>query len=1138
MIIKLFTPCHLKSVLTLAKLSILMIFYFCFVGCKPELSRFNKIPSSHSGITFNNIVTENDSINPLDMEFLYNGGGVAVGDFNNDGLSDLYFTASMVPNKLYLNRGGLHFDDITQKALTEGKGRWSNGASVIDINNDGFLDIYVCATIRTNPEERRNLLYVNQGMNNDSIPVFKEMAADYGLADTSFSVHAAFLDYDNDGDLDMYLLTTKLAKRAATDFSSNKFEPDLSDVDKLFRNDWNESLKHPVFTDVSKEAGIIHPGFGLGISVADINRDGWKDIYVANDFYGSDLLYINNRKGGFDNEIKTYLKHTSQNAMGNDIVDINNDGLADIFTVDMNPEDNFRKKKNMNSNNYFIYQKQVFENIMLQYVRNTLQLNMGPAQVDDSTRHPVFSDISFYTGTAETDWSWSVLVADGDNDGKRDIFITNGYPRDITDHDFTSFRSKTERYVTKKELIDEIPQVKIPNYTFHNKGDLHFENVGGLWGMAESSFSNGAAIVDLDNDGDLDYVINNINDEAFLYENTTRNSNDSVSNFLSIQFRGNQQNAYGIGAVTTIYYGNGQQQVYENSPYRGYLSTLDTKAFFGLGTNKIVDSAVIIWPNNKKEIIKNIAVNQSVTADIKNATIDYFWQNSGITVALFTDISSETGINYRHNERDYIDFDKEKLIPHKLSEYGPHLAVADIDGNGLDDVFVGGSGDYPGKFFLQQKDGKFISKKLPPLTGKDPRQPENTGVVFFDADNDGDPDLYCSSGSNEYIANTKNYQDQFFINKGGGNFVFDTSTAFPVNYTSKSCVKAADFDGDGDLDLFLGGRSLPGKYPYPVSSFIYRNDSKNGKIIFTDITKNIAPGLKNIGMVCDAVWTDFDNDKTIDLILVGEGMPITFFKNNAGTFVNITAQSGLSSSLGAWNSIVAGDFNKDGLTDYVAGNLGLNSFYRASEEFPVNIYAKDFDGNGVTESIVTVFLKDKNGIKKEFPAFNRDDIMSQLPGLKKKMLTYKAFGEADINGIFSNELLKDALKLTMNNFASSLILNKGGGRFSVSPLPAYAQFAPIFEMIADDFDGDGNPDLALSGNDFGNEVTNGRYDAFNGLVLKGDGAGHFISMPIAKSGLFIPGNGKALVKLKGAGDSYLLMSSENRGPLRVFRKSR
>ena len=504
-----------------------------------------------------------------------------------------------------------------------------------------MLDIYVCTTVKKNPEERKNILYVNQGLNKDGVPIFKEMAAEYGLADTSYSVHAAFFDYDNDGDLDMYLVTTRLAKRESASFNSNKTETNHSDIDKLFRNDWNDSLKHPVFTDVSKEAGITDPGFGLGVAIADINRDGWKDIYVTNDYYGSDLLYINNKNGTFSNKAKEYFKHTSQNAMGNDIADINNDGLADIIAVDMNPEDNYRKKKNMNGNNYFIYQNMIYENIMLQYVRNTLQLNMGPViGSNDSIEHPVFSDISFYAGVAETDWSWNATIADVNNDGNRDILITNGYPRDVTDHDFASFRNKSENIATKEQLIEQIPKIKIPNYAFKNSGNLQFENVTKQWGMGEASFSNGAVYVDLDNDGDLDYVVNNINDEAFVYENTIRATNNDSANYLEIQFKGEDKNLYGIGAWAEIYYTNGKKQVYENSPYRGYLSTVDTRAFFGLGNVSVIDSVIILWPGNRKQKLVDTQVNKLLVADIRNATQQYLWNAELVNrETMFTDIT-------------------------------------------------------------------------------------------------------------------------------------------------------------------------------------------------------------------------------------------------------------------------------------------------------------------------------------------------------------------------------------------------------------------------------------------------------------------------------------------------------------------
>ncbi|MEO8764001.1 MAG: VCBS repeat-containing protein [Ginsengibacter sp.] len=1104
-------------------------------GCKTSPTLFKKIPSSVSGILFNNKVIENDSINPLKLEFLYNGGGVAVGDFNNDGLPDLYFTASTTSNKLYLNKGNFTFEDITVKAGVTGEKRWCNAASVVDINNDGLADIYVCTTIYKDPEQRKNLLYINQGVNAEGIPTFKEMAKDYGLADTSLSVHAAFFDYDNDGDLDMYLVTTRIVQRDATKFSSNNIgDTSKSDYDKLFRNDWNDSLKHPVFTDVSAQAGIMHHGYGLGVAVADINKDGWKDIYVTNDFYGSDLLYINNHNGTFTEKLKGICKHTSQNAMGNDIADINNDGLPDIISVDMNPEDNYRKKKNMNGNNYYTYQNMMNGYYMLQYVRNTLQLNQGPVlNGNDSIGEPVFSEIGFLAGIAETDWSWNPSIADFDNDGNRDLIITNGYPRDVTDHDFVAFRQRTGKNATKTQLIDEMPQIKIPNYAFKNSGDLKFVNVTRDWGMETPSFSNGAVYVDLDNDGDLDYVINNINEEAFVYENTTNSKQKTTKNYLVVGFKGGDKNIHGIGTTVEIHYGDNKMQVYENSPYRGYLSTVDDKAFFGLDSIKIIDSVVINWFNGKKQVIPKVGINQFMKVDIENAVLS---AGSTKTVAnnnLFSDVTRLSGVNYINRDLDFNDFNDQRLLPHKLSEYGPGLACGDVDGNGLDDIIIGGTGAYPANILLQQSDGKFISRQLPVLTTNDIRRPENLGTLLFDADGDGDLDLYLANGSNEFTPNTKNYQDWFYTNDGKGNFTFN-ETAFPKNYTSKNCVKAADFDNDGDLDLFVGGRVLPGKYPLPVNSFIYRNDTKDGVVKFTDVTNTAAPGLQNIGLTCDALWTDFDNDGWTDLIITGEWMPIQFFKNKKGILENISASSGINSEKGWWNSIVAGDFDNDGDIDYIAGNLGKNSFYRASNDHPVNIYAKDFDKNGGLDIITTVFLPDEKGILREFPAQTRDDQVEQIPALKKRFLTYKEFGKATFSDIFTKDELQDALKLQANYFESSYIENVGDGKFKMHALPTAAQLAPIYGMVTDDFNHDGNIDVAINGNDFGTEVGNGRYDALNGLVLLGDGKGNFSPLSILQSGLYIPGDGKALIKCGGANENYILAATQNKGPLKIF----
>jgi hypothetical protein len=1109
--------------------------FLLLFSCKQEQKMFKKTPAAHSGIHFNNIVIENDSINPIDLEYLYNGGGVAVGDFNNDGLPDLYFTASTTSNKLYLNEGNLRFSDITETAGVSGGGIWSNGASVVDINNDGWRDIYVCATIEKDPLKRKNLLYINQGLNGNNIPVFKEMAESYGLADTALSVHAAFFDFDNDGDLDMYLANTRLAGRiSALFFNDNTGDTLRDDYDKLYRNDWNEAVQHPVFTDITMAAGIGAHGFALGLAVADINDDGWKDIYVANDFFSNDELYINNKNGTFTDMRDRYFKHTSRNAMGTDIADINNDGLPDVITVDMNPEDNFRKKKNMGSASYFMYQQMKTGHYALQYVRNTLQLNQGPSVgSNDTIGEPVFGDIGFYAGVAETDWSWNPSLADFDNDGYRDIIVTNGYPRDVTDHDFSAYAQKASPFTTKQQIIDEMPQIKIANYAFRNTNGLQFENVTGQWGLDEPGFSGGAAYVDLDNDGDLDYVINNINEKAAVYENTLNEKARTGANFLQVKFKGREKNRNGLGATATIYYNNGHRQVYENSPYRGYLSTVNDIAHFGLGKTAVIDSLVIRWPGGYKQTLQKIAANQALEVNIQDALPYALPANRIVHDHLFTDITEASGIHYRHGEMDYIDFNYQHLLPHKFSQYGPPLAAGDVYCNGLDAIVIGGNTVMDPVVLAQQPDGTFIKQMLPAATGPDARKPETMGMLLFDADNDGDLDIYMASGSSEFTPNTKNYQDRLYINRGNGKFTIEED-AIPLNYTSKSGVKAADYDHDGDLDLFIGGRVLPGKYPQPVSSIILRNDSKAGAVKFTDVTGELAHALIDIGLVCDALWTDFDNDGWEDLVIAGEWMPLVFLKNNRGKFERLT-NSGIEQHKGWWSSLVAGDFDNDGDMDYIAGNLGENSFYRASAAYPVRIYGKDFDKNGAYDIITTLYLKDEQGIRKEFPAQNRDEIMGQLPGLKKRFPTYKDFGKATVHDLFTKEELQGALVLEANNMKSCFIKNMGNGKFECHPLPVQAQLAPLYGMVADDFNGDGNLDVAINGNDFGTEVSTGRYDALNGLVLLGDGNGNFSAQTILQSGIFIPGDGKALTRLQQSGGHYLLAASQNQDVVKVFR---
>lgn len=1137
-------------------------------SCRKQ-TLFEQISSAHSAVTFNNLISENDSVNPIDNAYIYNGGGVGVGDFNNDGLPDLYFTGNMVQNRLYLNEGDFKFKDITAQSGVSGMGRWGRGVTVIDINNDGLSDLYISNSLLGDSSKRTNLLYINQGPDKNGIPHFREMAHEYGLDLHGHSTMAAFFDYDNDGDLDMYE-TNNWPNNASY---ANNFRPIIKDgtypsTGKLYRNDWDEKLGHPVFHDVSARAGITIEGYGHGVTIADINRDGWKDIYITNDFLSNNILYINNHDGTFTDRSREYFKHTSLNAMGNDIVDLNNDGLADIVELDMSPEDNYRKKMMGMANSYQTFQNFDHYGYQYQYVRNTLQVNQGPRLgQNDSIGAPAFSEIGLMAGMAQTDWSWAPIITDFDNDGYRDLIITNGYPRDVTDHDFIAFRNNPFSTANKQQILEQIPKVKIHNYAFHNQEGLSFDNLSTAWGLQSPTFSNGGVYADLNNDGAMDLIINNINDEASIYKNTSRQHGDKANHYLQIKFTGGPQNIGGIGAWADIYYAHNKHQVCENSPYRGYLSSNQNLAHFGLGETRKLDSVVIRWQNGKKQVLRNIAADQVLKVHQADAKIAYSWVlPKPASPPIFTEVTKNVGVKYKHYDTDFIDFNIQKLLPHKLSDYNPALAVADLDGNGLDDLVVGGNQSVPAQVFLQQADGRFRQRQL--ITIADPpalhsahrvvnspapvsasrylnapaaltegMNSKDGGILCFDANGDGKPDIYITASGYEAAPNSLEYQDRLYLNDRHGNFILSTN-ALPINRTSKLCVRAIDYNKDGKLDLFVSGRVDPWNYPKAVSSFIYRNDTRNGIVKFTDVTSTIAPALLNCGMVSDALFSDYDNDGWPDLILAGEWMPILFLHNEHGVFKDVSTTTGLSDKPGWFNSLVAGDFRHTGKMDYIVGNTGLNTEYKVSENKPAYITAKDFDKRNRFDAFPSLFLPGQDGVKREYPFNVRDDAIKQLISLRQKFTNYHSYAMATMADIFSPEQMKGALKLKATELRSSYLKNEGNGKFTMIPLPKEAQLSVLNGMVVDDFDDDGNLDVLINGNDFGTEATIGRYDALNGLLLKGDGTGKFQALSILESGIYIPGDGKALVQLKGTGNKILVAASQHNDYLKIFQQKR
>ena len=1082
---------------------------FLITGCDDPSPLFRLRTPQETGVHFSNDLILSDELTVLDFEYMYNGAGVAVTDFDLDGFQDIYFTANMSSNKLYRNLGNWEFEDATIASNT-GTDNWSNGVAIVDINQDGYPDIYVSrgGPRGSTSEETANLLFINNGGKGQGL-TFTESASEWNLNDNAYSIQAAFFDFDLDGDLDMYLLNNALV-----DFNRNTARPlektgKARSMDKLFRNNGNHS-----FTDVSEEANILIEGFGLGVQIFDFNEDGWPDIYVSNDFLTPDILYINQKNGTFQNEIDRYFEHLTFNGMGNDIADINNDGLMDVVVLDMLPENNKRLKLNMMGNKYDEFQMGISYGYEPQYIRNTLQLNNG---------NGTFSEIGQMLGISATEWSWSPLIADFDQDGFKDLYITNGYRQDVTNLDFMDYGSTIITMGTEEanrkariEELNKLPEIKIPNYFYRNTGELGFENITEKAGFKKPTYSNGSAYADFDNDGDLDLVINNIDDPAGLYEN--RSDQNPLRNYIQFKFIGTSKNRDGLGSQVEIRYAQ-KKQIGYNTPYRGYLSSVESGIHFGVGDVKKIDSVIVTWPDGKMEILKNVAAGQVHILDYTNASKRNLNQYREKEKPAFSFYPKDTTFfNFIHREDNFVDYKVQALLPHMHSHNGPGLAVADINGDGLEDCFIGGAVGQPGALMVRQRDLQFTK-----IDFQEPEY-EDMGSLFFDADNDGDQDLYVVSGGSSFTKNSELYEDRFYENDGTGTFT--RNYALPKNSVSGAVVTTADYDRDGLMDLFVGGRVSPGEYPLVPKSTLFKNNSEKEKITFEEDVRNSQ--ITDLGMVTAALWTDFNNDNWPDLIVVGEFMPIRIFENNNGILNEISESAELENTHGWWNSISSGDFDQDGDMDYILGNFGLNNRYDVSVKEPLRIYAKDFDKNGQIDPIMTYY---SNG--EQYITHSRNDLIKQISAMRGRFRTYGDYAEATFRESFLKEELEDAYVVKSENFTSSSLENLGNGKFKLSALPKMVQTAPMYGTLVGDYNNDGYLDVLAVGNFYSGEVFSGQYDASIGWFLAGDGKGNFTSIEPRESGFLVEGDAKALVNLRHEGQEIIL-AGINDGPVAVL----
>jgi len=1092
---------------------------------------FSLLGSAQTGIDFENTLTETQENNIITYEYIYNGGGVAVGDVNNDGLSDVYLSGNQVKNKLFLNKGGLKFEDVTAKTQLEEKDGWKTGTAMADINGDGLLDIYVCYSGNA-PQEgmakpligdykpRSNQLFINQGIGADGLPTFKEQAKEYGVdAVGTFSTQAYFLDYDLDGDLDLFLLN-----------HANKFYNIFYNVTML------RSKRHPYygnqlyenrgnkFVEVSEKAGIDGTGinFGLSAAISDLNKDGYPDIFVTNDYSEQDFCYLNNGDGTFTETSKTSFAHFSKYSMGSDVADINNDLNPDLFVVDMLPEDNYRQKVLKGSDEYNKVQRLIDSGYHKQYMRNNLHLSKG-LDPEGTMR---FTEVGQLAGISNTDWSWAPLFADYDNDGLKDVFITNGYLRDYSNLDFNNYtvHEAYARAQANREkldlglLISKIPSTKVSNYAYKNVDGLLFENKTEEWGLNLKTVSNAMAYADFDNDGDLDLIINNLNDPVLVYEN---HENEQLSNnFISLTFKGKDKNTQALGTKVVLHFGDGSR-IYQEAYYiRGFQSSVDPKMTIGLGQAKSLESLDVIWPSKKLSRIKNVQANQLLSLNEADA-IETYQYDSIPSESFFKDITSTSNIDFVHQENSYVDFDYESLIPYQVSKTSGKVAVGDVNNVGNDDIFFLGASGQASQLYLGLDNGKFknFNSNQPWDTAEDVIH-EDYDALFFDADADGDLDLYVVSGGNEEFNGDAYYQDRFYLNAGNGKFS-KIENALPDMKFSGGVVKAADYDQDGDLDLFVGGRISGGNYPMSPRSTLLTNESTGTTVKFSINRSN---DLEQVGMVTDAEWVDLDNDTWPDLVLTGEWMPVSIFKNDQGVLKNRTNAAGLGNSNGWWFSLEKGDFDGDGDIDFVAGNFGENNQFKASVTEPMRYYIQDIDNNGRIDPILTYYI---DGISYPWPT--RDELMSQVSALKKQYVSYDSYAKTNTDEFLKTNNIEPRFTLEIFTLASAFIENNGDETFSLKALPKPVQDSAIQDFVYSDFDGDGTAEVLIAGNLFPFRVSQGSIDASFGSMLSFD-QGNFNLVP--KSGkLWLDGDIKSLSVLKHtSGKKRLLVSRNNDHP--------